>query len=262
MLLKVVEGQWKRAPTTLDRVRSRIGEVLGWAQARGLRAPGPLPTRWKNHLDKLLPHPRSLKPVEHHAAMTYDAVPDLYQRLTAADAIPELCLAFAILTATRSQEARGARWDEIDLKAKLWIVPPSRMKRSREHRVPLSADAMKLIERLPRTGEYLFTINGSSKPIVAMSLRKALARHGGTGVTVHGFRSAFRDWGGERTNAPRELLEVALAHAIGGATEVAYARGDLLEKRRRVMQQWVTRCATPSARANRANVVALDVGRG
>ena len=104
------------------------------------------------------------------------------------------------------------------------------MKRSREHRVPLSAEAMKLIERLPNNGEHLFTVNGNGKPIVAMSLRKALARHGGAGVTVHGFRSAFRDWGGERTNAPRELLEVALAHAIGGATEVAYARGDLLEK--------------------------------
>jgi len=203
-----------------------------------------------------------LKPVEHHAAMTYEAVPDLYQRLTLADAIPELCLAFAILTATRSQEARGARWDEIDLQAKLWIVPPSRMKRSREHRVPLSVEAMKLIERLPNNGEHLFTVNGSGKPIVAMSLRKALARHGGASVTVHGFRSAFRDWGGERTNAPRELLEVALAHAIGGATEVAYARGDLLEKRRRVMQQWATHCATASARANHANIVALGVGRG
>ena len=260
MVIKIIEPEWKRAPQTMDRVRRRIGEVLGFAEVRGLRKPAPLPTRWKNHLDKLLPHPRLLKPVEHHAAMTYDAVPDLHQRLTLVDAIPELCLAFAILTATRSQEARGARWDEIDLKAKLWIVPPSRMKRSREHRVPLSVEAMKLIERLPHNGEYLFTVNGSGKPIVAMSLRKALARHGGAGVTVHGFRSAFRDWGGERTNAPRELLEVALAHAIGGATEAAYARGDLLEKRRRVMQQWATHCATPSARANSAKVVALEVG--
>ena len=247
-MIKVIEPEWKRAPQTMDRVRRRIGEVLGFAEVRGLRKPGPLPTRWKNHLDKLLPHPRALKPVEHHAAMTYDAVPELYQRLIAADAIPELCLAFAILTATRSQEARGARWDEIDLKAKLWIVPPSRMKRSREHRVPLSDEAVKLIERLPRNGEHLFTVNGSGKPIVAMSLRKALApsrRRGRHGSRVS---IAFRDWGGERTNAPRELLEVALAHAIGGATEAAYARGDLLEKRRRVMQQWATHCATPSAR--------------
>jgi integrase len=151
-----------------------------------------------------------------------------------------LCLGLTILTATRSQEARGARWDEIDLKAKLWVVPPSRMKRKREHRVPLSNEAVKLIERLPRNGEHLFCINGNGKQIVAMSLRKALHRHGGGGFTVHGFRSAFRDWGGERTNYPRELLEVGLAHSIGDATEAAYARGDLLEKRRRLMAQWAT----------------------
>jgi integrase len=207
-----------------------------------------------------LAHPRALKPVEHHAAMTYDVVPSLFAKLIASDAIPELCLAFAILTATRSQEARGAKWNEIDLKAKLWIVPPSRMKRSREHRIPLSAEAMKLIERLPRTSEFLFSVNGNGKPIVAMSLRKALHRHGGDAFTVHGFRSAFRDWGGERTTAPRELLEVALSHAIGNQTEAAYARGDLLEKRRNVMQQWSTFLASPPAPA-RGKVVAIGGSR-
>ena len=195
--------------------------------------------------------------------MTYDVVPDLYRKLIATDAIPELCLAFTILTAVRSQEARGARWGEIDLKAGVWIVPPSRMKRSREHRVPLSPQVLKLIERLPRNGEYLFTVNGNAKPIVAMSLRKALHRHGGDSVTVHGFRSAFRDWGGERTNAPRELLEVALAHAIGNQTESSYARGDLLEKRRRIMQQWAAHCAAPTTPAGRDTVVTLrGVRRG
>jgi integrase len=244
----------------MDRVRRRIGEVLGFAEVRGFRKPGPLPTRWKNHFDKLLSHPRKLKPVVHHAALAYDAVPDLYSKLITSDAIPELCLAFTILTAVRSQESRGAMWSEFDLKAGIWIVPPSRMKRSREHRVPLSDEAIKLIERLPRNGDHLFTVNGSGKPIVSMSLRKALHRHGGAGVTVHGFRSAFRDWGGEKTAAPRELLEVALAHAVGGATEAAYARGDLLEKRRRVMQQWATHCATPPAR-DTARVVSMRGGR-
>ena len=180
MVSRAIEPEWKRAPETMDRVRRRIGEVLAWAQVRGFRAQGPLPTRWKNHLDKLLPHPRTLRPVQHHAAMTYDAVPDLYAKLIGSDAIPELCLAFLVLTAVRSQEARGARWDEIDFKAKHWTVPPDRMKRKRPHRVPLSAEAMKLIERLPRHGEYLFAVNGNGKPIVAMSLRKALARHGAT----------------------------------------------------------------------------------
>ena len=220
MVLKVIEPEWKRAPATMDRVRRRIGEVLGWAEARGLRTPGPLPTRWKNHLDKLLPHPRSAEagrpscgaglrrgagPVSQADRHRRDprAVPRLHD--PDRDAL--------------SQEARGARWDEIDLKAGIWTVPPERMKRKREHRVPLSAEAMKLIERLPRNGEYLFTVNGNGKPIVAMSLRKALSRHGGDGFTVHGFRVGFRDWGGERTNAPRELLEVALAHAIGDPTE-------------------------------------------
>ena len=197
-----------------------------------------------------------MKPVVHHAALGYDAVPDLYWRLTATDAIPELCLAFTILTAVRSQEARGARWDEIDLKDKTWTIPPSRMKRSREHRVALSAEAMKLIARLPRTGEHLFCVNGNGKPIVAMSLRKALHRHGGATVTVHGMRSAFRTWADDRTNYPREIKEVALVHAIGNQTEAAYARGDLLERRRKLMQAWAAFLAAPPAAAG-AKVVAL-----
>jgi hypothetical protein len=134
-VLRVIEPEWKRAPETMDRVRRRVGEVLSWAQVRSLRPPGPLPTRWKDHLDKLLPHPRTVRPLVHHAALAYTDVPGLYQRLIASDSIPELCLAFTILTATRSAESRGACWDEI--KDKVWTVPPSRMKRQREHRVPL-----------------------------------------------------------------------------------------------------------------------------
>jgi integrase len=261
MVVKVIEPEWKRAPQTMDRVRRRLGEVLGFAEVRGFRKPGPNPTRWKNHFDKLLPHPRSLKPVEHHAALSYDAVPSLFAKLTATDSIPELCLAFTILTAVRSQESRGARWDEIDFATGVWTIPPSRMKRSREHRVPLSAEALKLIAKLPRTSEYLFSITGRA-PIVAMSLRKALHRHGGADVTVHGFRSAFRDWGGEKTTAPRELLEVSLAHAIGGNVEASYARSDLLEKRRRIMQSWATHLATPSAPSDRKVVALRGGGRG
>jgi integrase len=259
IVLRVIEPHWKRAPETMDRVRRRIGEVLGYAEVRGLRPPGPLPTRWKHHLDKMLPHPRMLKPVQHHAAMAYADVPGLFARLVASDAIPEQCLAFTMLTVVRSAEARGARWDEFDLKAKVWTVPPARMKRRRSHRVPLSTEALALIERLPRNGEYLFAVNGSSKPIVGMSLRKALARHAGEGSTVHGLRSSFRTWADEHTNFPREIKEVALAHAIGDATEAAYARSDLVGKRHRLMQAWATFLTAPPVH-DTARIVLL--GRG
>jgi integrase len=245
MVIKVIEPEWKRAPQTMDRVRRRIGEVLGFAEVRGLRKPGPLPTRWKNHLDKLLPHPRALKPVVHHAALKYDAVPGLFARLTESGGIPELCLAFTALTAVRSAESRGAKWSEIDFTGRIWVVPAERMKRQRPHRVALSAEALALIERLPRQGEHLFAINGSGKPIVAMTLRKTLARHGGAGATVHGLRSAFRTWADDRTGYPREIKEAALGHAIGNAVVVAYARGDLLEKRRRLMADWGRFLASP-----------------
>ncbi len=171
------------------------------AEARGLRQPGPLPTRWKNHLDKLLPHPRALKPVVHHAAMHFDAVPALFAKLVATDrdsrAVPRLH------GPDRRANPRGARRSlgRDRLQGQEWTVPPSRMKRTREHRVPLSAEALKLIERLPRKGEYLFAVNGNGKPIVAMSLRKALHRHGGAGL--HGARDAigaFRTWADEHTN--------------------------------------------------------------
>jgi len=258
MVLRVIEPEWKRAPQTLDRVRRRIGEVIAWAEVRGFRPPGPLPTRWENHLDKLLPKPRDVAPVVHHPAVAYANAPALFQKLISSDSIADLCLAFVMLTAVRSVEARGARWDEIDFKENVWTVPPARMKRAREHRVPLSAEALALIARLPRTGEYLFAINGNARPLVAMSLRNALTRHAGDGFTVHGFRSAFRTWADERTNSPRELKEVALAHAIGNQTEAAYARGDLLEKRRKLMQAWVAFLAAPTGES--AQVVPLRGG--
>jgi integrase len=251
MVLRVLEPDWRRAPYTMDRVRRRIGEVLGYAEVRGLRPAGPLPTRWKDHLDKLLPHPRTVAPIVHHAALAYSDVPRLYQSLTAANDVTDLCLAFVLLTLARSWEARGARWDEFD-KAKIWTVPPVRMKREREHRVPLSAEALALIERLPRIGECLFVIEGNSKPIVAQTLRKALKRHAGEGLTVHGLRSSFRTWADERTNYPREMKEVALAHSIGDATEEAYARSDLVEKRRKLMQAWATFLAVAPLRRSDA----------
>jgi integrase len=203
----------------------------------------------------LLPDPRALRPVTNFPAMKYDDVPDLYQKLIASDSIPELALAFAVLTATRSQEARGAKWSEIDLKTAVWTIPPERMKTRKEHRVPLSDEALRIIERLPRNGEFLFSVDGVA-PIVSVSLMRVLKRHAGDGLTVHGFRSCFRDWGSEKTSAPRELLEIALAHTIGGSVERAYSRSDLLEKRRGLMQSWAAFCSTPDA-DRAANVVPM-----
>jgi integrase len=240
MVLRVIEPHWRRAPETLDRVRGRIGEVLGYAQVRGFRPAGSLPTEWKNHLDKVLPPSSMVKPVQHHPALTYADAPALFAKLTAADAsIPELCLALTMLTALRSGESRGARRDEFDAASRIWTVPAKRMKEKKEHRVPFSDHALRLVERLPRNGgEHLFAINGNDKPIVAMSLRNALERHAGEGLTVHGLRSTFRTWADEETNYERELKEIALAHAVGDAVERAYARSDMIEKRRRMMSAW------------------------
>ena len=228
-----------------------IGEVLGFAEVRGFRNLGRCRRAGKT-ISINCCHPRSLKPVVHHPAMAYADVPALVQKLLTSNNPIDLCLAFTILTATRSAEARGARWDEIDLAKKIWNVPTSRMKRAKEHRVPLSTEALALTKRLPRNGEFLFS-NGRGP--VAMSLRKALARQAGPGFTVHGFRSSFKDFCGERSGAPREIAELCLAHAIGSAVEQAYARSDLLDRRRQLMQQWATFLLAPPATGSK--VVAL-----
>jgi len=247
MVLRCIEGDWKRAPETMDRVRRRIGEVLGFCQVRNLRPAGALPTAWENHLDKLLPHPRSIQPVKHHPAMAYADVPALYAKLSASDAIADACLALVLLTAVRSVEAREAQWNEIDFAARTWTIPASRMKKKLAHVVPLSDEAMALIERLPRKGEHLFAINGDDKPLVAMTLRKTLARHAGEGYTIHGFRASFRTWSDECSNYPERIKEFCLAHVESNATVKAYMRSDLLAQRAKLMVQWASYLASPPA---------------
>ena len=213
--------EWKRAPETMDRVRRRIGEVLGWAQVRGLRQPGPLPTQMEESSRQ--DAGASAQAQAGRASPGDDlrrGAGACTRKLVATDAIPELCLAFTILTAARSQEARGARWDEIDLKAGVWTIPPSRMKRSRQHRVPLSersaeADrAAAAQRRLSVHRQRQRQADRRDEPAQGAASERRRRRHRSR-IPL----SAFRDWGGERTNAPRELLEVALAHAIGNATE-------------------------------------------
>ena len=208
------------------------------------------PARWRGHLDKLLPKRQKLTR-GHHAAMAFDDVPEFTGKLREREATAALALEFAILTAARSGEVLGARWAEFDLEGKVWTVPAARMKAGREHRVPLSSRALAILEVVAeaKTGEFVFAGQKAGKPLSGMAMEMVLRRMKADAVTVHGFRSAFRDWCGEATSFPRELAEAALAHVAGDATERAYRRGDALEKRRKLMEAWANFCE-PKAGSN------------
>jgi integrase len=241
-VLDVLRPVWQRAPETASRLRGRIEAVLDFAKARGWRA-GENPAVWRGHLALILPKRQKLTR-GHHAAMAFDAVPEFIAALRERDAMAALALEFLILTAARSGEVLGARWAEIDLEAKVWTIPASRMKAAREHRVPLSSRALAILAQLveTKTGEFVFFGQRHGKPLSPMSLEKTMRRLKVVGATVHGFRSAFRDWAGETTSFPREIAEAALAHVAGDSTERAYRRGDALEKRRELMEAWAAFC--------------------
>jgi integrase len=213
LIMKVVEPLWETKPETATRVRGRIEAVLDWAKARGLRA-GDNPARWRGHLDQLLPAAAKVRQPKHHAALSYSEIGAFMTDLRGRDGIAARALEFAILTAARTNEVLGAKWDE--LAGNVWTVPASRMKAGREHRVPLSDAAMAVIERMRvlKTNDYLFP--GSSRETLSnMALLATLRRMGRGDLTAHGFRSTFRTWGAERTSYPREVVEMALAHVIG-----------------------------------------------
>jgi integrase len=216
--------------------------VLDAARVQGLRS-GENPARWRGHLDKLLPKPKKLAR-GHHAAMSYAAVPVFLVQLRDRPLIAAMALDFLILTAARTGEVLGARWTEIDLDAKVWTVPGSRMKSGREHRVPLSHPALAILERLAeaKAGAFVFPGQRLDRPLSSMALEMVLRRMDLKNVTVHGFRAAFRDWAGDETDFPREVCEAALAHVAGDATELAYRRGDALAKRRELMNAWAAFC--------------------
>jgi integrase len=184
---------------------------------------------------------------KHHPALPYAAIGDFMARLRAREGVQARALEFTILTAVRTGEAIGARWEEIDVAAKVWTVPASRMKAGVEHRVPLADRVMEILEQLPREGDFVFIGGAQGKPLGNVAMLKVLRAIDGDGTTVHGFRSSFRDWASEQTAYARETCESALAHAIGDATEAAYRRGDALEKRRRLMADWADFCGQPSA---------------
>lgn len=227
---------WETKTETASRVRQRIEAVLNWATVHGHRE-GDNPARWKGNLDNVLPAPSKVSKVEHHRALPMDEMFSFMKELARSEGVAAQCLAFTILTATRSSEARGATWEEIDLENKLWVIPAERMKANREHRVPLSAQAIAILEQQP-TRQGLVFPNGRRQlsDAATMQLLKRMKLH--DKATVHGFRSTFRDWTAERTNTPQHVAEMALAHSIGNAVEAAYRRGDLLAKRAKLMQQW------------------------
>lgn len=254
-VLSVLQPLWLARPETALRLRGRIEAVLDYARAHRYRE-GENPGRWRGHLDKLLPKRQKLTR-GHHKAMAYAEVPGFVAGLRERGSIAAMALEFLILTAARSGEVLGARWDEIDFEAKIWTVPADRMKAAKEHRVPLSARALAILKALDeaRMGEFIFPGQKRGEPLSNMAFAAVLRRMKVEGVTVHGFRSAFRDWCGEETSFPREVAEAALAHVAGDATERAYRRGDALEKRRKLMKAWAAYCE----RGAPSNVVRLRI---
>lgn len=240
MVLRVIEPIWIDKTETANRVRQRIEVILDWAKALGYRE-GDNPAAWRGHLDKVMAHPTKIRPVRHHAALPYSQVPALFRQLHQIDSIASLALQFTILTAARSGESRNAAWTEIDLNQAVWEIPPNRMKNHKSHRVPLSPEAVAILNRCEaRQSHFVFTGNRDGQAITEAAARKLLKSHAPT-ITLHGFRSSFRDWCSE-SSFPRELAEKALAHAAPSQTEAAYQRSDLFEHRRVLMSEWATFC--------------------
>lgn len=260
LVVKVLSPIWQDKTETAIRLRGRIESILDWATVSKYRQ-GENPARWRGHLENLLANPSKLKNVEHHPALPWQEVGAFMAELRTRDGTAARAVEFAILTAARSGEVRGATWAEIDLAAGVWTIPGERMKARREHRVPLSSFALTLLKSIPRLHERIFPGRKQDTALSDMSLTAVLRRMGRADITVHGFRSTFRDWCAESVanSFPREVCEHALAHSLPDKVEAAYRRGDLLEKRVKLMQAWADYCATiPTAAtvtAIRGNVV-------
>jgi len=263
LVVQVLDPIWTEKPETAGRVRGRIEAVLDAATVRGLRQ-GPNPAQWKGNLAHILPARARVRKVAHHAALPFDDIPAFFAALRERQGMAARALEFAIFTAARTAEVLGATWGEIDLDAKVWTVLAKRMKAGREHRVPLSGAALALLENLRplaliRNGELdqaapVFPGLRRALPMSNMTMLMVLRRMKRDDLTAHGFRSTFSDWAAERTAYPREVVEMALAHTVENKVEAAYRRGDLFEKRRRLMDAWANFCTTP---ATNANVIAI-----
>lgn len=256
LVMKVLEPIWATKTETASRVRGRIEAILDWATVRAYRQ-GDNPARWRGHLENLLPRRSKVKKVQHHAALPYREVAAFMASLHEEDGVAARALEFLILTAARTNEVTGARENEIDPEERLWTVPADRIKGEKEHRVPLSDAAMTIWRQAKRrppkhtpSDAFIFGGGRSGKPLSHAAMTAVLKRMGCEDITVHGFRSTFRDWAAECTNYPSEVAEMALSHVVRNKTEAAYRRGDLFNKRRRLMEDWAKYCATKRSPAS------------
>jgi integrase len=278
LVMQILQPIWTKKNETASRVRGRIETILDWARVNGHRT-GENPARWRGHLDHLLPARSKVHKVEHHPALPYAHIPEFMAELRAQEGLAAKALEFTILTAARSGESRGIPWEgEIDTADKVWIVPPRRMKGEREHRVPLTAPALGVIDYMwsVRQNNYVFPGDKQDDPLSDMALTEVIRRvnearkkaglppwvdpkQGNREVVPHGFRSSFRDWVAEKTNFQSEIAEAALAHIKGDKVEGAYQRGTMFEKRRRLMEAWARYCGTPAAKAVANNIVPIPM---
>jgi integrase len=244
LVLRVLEPIWTEKPETASRLRGRLEHVFDYARVRGYRS-GDNPARWRGHLQKLLPAALNRKGREHHAALPYDEVASFMEDLRAQGGTAARALEFLILNTSRTNEVIGAKPAELEFGKGTWTIPAARMKSGKEHRVPLAPRAIEIARAQP-DGAFLFGGQKEGAPLSNMAMLELLRRMGREDLTVHGFRSTFRDWASECTSYPNEVCEMALAHAIGDKVEAAYRRGDLFEKRKRLMLEWANYCELPS----------------
>jgi len=271
IIVKALSQIWTDKTETAVRVRGRIESVLDWATVSGLRE-GDNPARWRGHLEHLLPNPSMVQKKSHHPALPYAEIGEFTAALRAQAGISAKALEFAILTAARTGEVIGFRWEEFDSEKAIWTIPGERMKAGKEHTVPLSGRALEIVKELEKAklGDFVFPGSKAKTPLSNMSMAMLVRRMdaermeaegkgwrdvGGNAIVPHGFRSTFRDWAGEMTNFPRDLIEACLAHQLKNKSEAAYARGTMPEKRRKVMEAWAKLCERRGALA--ANVVPI-----
>jgi integrase len=251
LVVKCLTTIWETKTETASRLRGRIESILGWATTSGYRV-GENPARWKGHLDNLLATISKASRTKHHPSLPWQRINDFISALRAREGVSARAVEFAILTACRSGEVRGAKWSEFDIEKKIWTIPAERMKAKREHEVPLSSSALALLNDLPETGDLVFS-GTKGQQLSDMSLTAVIRRMNGDvtpiwvdpngdGVTVHGFRSTFRMWAAETTSYPREVAEHALAHQLPDAVERAYQRGSQFTKRAALMTEWADYC--------------------